>query len=201
MCGAETLSPIVTRGIVVDIGRLRGADALDEVDPGHPITGEDLDAAMDAAGLEAQPGDVLLVRTGDVRHLKAGRRDRYTLGDQFRFSGPSLHSVEWIHDHDIAGVFTDTYTGEAFPPPSPDWSDTLCVHMLHIRDMGLIQGQSWDLEALVGPLRRAWVGGTSSSSPPRSRSSAPPAPPSPPSPSCSERSPHPGGLRQADALN
>lgn len=148
VCGAETLSPIVTRGLVVDIGRLRGVHALDEVDPGHPITGEDLDAAMDAAGLEAQPGDVLLVRTGDVRHLKAGDRDRYTLGDQFRFSGPSLHSVEWIHDHDIAGVFTDTYTGEAFPPPSPDWSDTLCVHMLHIRDMGLIQGQSWDLEAL-----------------------------------------------------
>src|SRR5690606_38917532 len=87
VCGAETLPPIGTRGIVVDVGRLRGAHALDEVGPGHPITGEDLDAAMDAAGLEAQPGDVLLVRTGDVRHLKAGRRDRYTLGDQFRFSG------------------------------------------------------------------------------------------------------------------
>lgn len=148
VCGAETLPAIVTRAIVIDLGRLRGAEALDEIDPGYPITGDDLDEALDAADVEAEPGDVLLVRTGDVRHLKAGRRDRYTLGDEFRFSGPSLHSVEWIRDHDIAGVFTDTYTGEAFPPPSPDWSDTLCVHMLHIRDMGLLQGQSWDLEAL-----------------------------------------------------
>ncbi len=148
VCGAETLSPIVTRGIVVDLGRLRGAEALGDIDPGYPLTGEDLDEALGAAGLTAEPGDVLLIRTGDIRHLKAGNRERYTLGDQFRFPGPSLHSVQWIRDHDLAGVFTDTYAYEAFPPPSPDWSDTLCVHMLQIRDMGLLQGQSWDLEAL-----------------------------------------------------
>ncbi|CAN5637399.1 cyclase family protein [soil metagenome] len=148
VCGAETLSPIVTRGIVIDLGRLRGVEALDEIDPGYPITGDDLDEALDATGLTAEPGDVLLIRTGDVRHLKAGHRERYTLGDQFRFPGPSLASVQWIRDPDVAGVFTDTYAYEAFPPPSPDWSDTLCVHMLQIRDVGLLQGQSWDLEAL-----------------------------------------------------
>ena len=54
-----------------------------------------------------------------------------------------------MHDHDVAAAFTDTYAYEVFPPPSPDWSDTLAVHMLHIRDMGLIQGQNWDLEALA----------------------------------------------------
>ncbi|HXH55866.1 cyclase family protein [Iamia sp.] len=148
VCGAETLSPIVTRGIVVDLPRLRGVAGLDEIDPGYAVGGADLDEALDAAGLTPEPGDVLLVRTGDIRHLHAGDRTRYALGDGYRFPGPSLGSVEWIHGHDIAGVFTDTYAYEAFPPPSPDWSDTLCVHMLHIRDMGLLQGQSWDLEAL-----------------------------------------------------
>lgn len=147
-CGAETLSPMVTRGLMIDLPRLRGVDGLDQIDPGYAITGDDLDAALDAARLTAEPGDVLLIRTGDIRHLHAGRRDRYATGDQFRFPGPSLASVEWVRRHDVAGVFTDTYAFEAFPPPSPDWSDTLCVHMLHIRDVGVIQGQNWDLEAL-----------------------------------------------------
>jgi len=148
VCGAETLTPVVTRGVVVDVGRLRGVEALDEINPGYAITGDDLDEAFDVAGLSPEPGDALLVRTGDVRHLHAGRRRRYALGNRYRFPGPSLHSVEWIRRHDIAGVFTDTYAYEAFPPPSRDWSDTLCVHMLHLRDIGLLQGQSWDLEAL-----------------------------------------------------
>lgn len=147
-CGASTLTPIVTRGVVVDIARLRGFDALDLIDPGYAITGEDLAAAYDHAGLTPEPGDALLVRTGDIRHLHAGERERYAKGDEFRFPGPSLHSIEWIRTHDIAVVVTDTYAYEAFPPPAPDWSDTLCVHMLQIRDMGLLQGQNWDLEAL-----------------------------------------------------
>lgn len=149
VCGAETLSPIVTRGLVVDLPRLRGVAGLDEIDPGYAIVGVDLDEALDAAGLTAEPGDVLLVRTGDIRHLHAGDRSRYALGDGYRFPGLSLGSVEWIHSHDIAGVFTDTYAYEAFPPPSPDWADTLCVHMLQIRDIGLLQGQSWDFERLA----------------------------------------------------
>lgn len=149
LCGASTLSPVVTRGVVVDIARLRGAHALDELDPGYAITGEDLAEAYEAARLTPEPGDALLVRTGEVRHLHAGRRERYAKGDQFRFPGPSLHSVEWVREHDIAVVVTDTYAFEAFPPPADDWSDTLCVHMLQIRDMGLLQGQNWDMEALA----------------------------------------------------
>lgn len=148
VCGAETLAPIVTRGIVVDLPRLRGVDGLDEIDPGYALTGDDLDEAFDAAGLTPAPGDALLIRTGAVRHLHAGKRELYTLGDSFRFPGPSLASVEWVRRHDVAVVVTDTYAYEAFPPPSPDWSDTLCVHMLQIRDMGVIQGQNWDLEQL-----------------------------------------------------
>ena len=149
VCGAETLTPIVTRGLVVDLPRLRGVVGLDEIDPGYALTGDDLDEVLAAAGLTAEPGDVILLRTGDIRHHHAGAHDRYALGDSFRFPGPSLASVEWVRQHDVAGLFTDSYAGEAFPPPSADWSDTLCVHMLQIRDIGLLQGQNWDLERLA----------------------------------------------------
>jgi kynurenine formamidase len=148
-CGAETLPEIVTRGVLLDVARVKGVDGIDEIDPAYAITGDDLDAAAHRAGVEVQSGDAVLVRTGFMRHFKAGRRKLYASGDQYRIPGLSMHSVEWMHDHDVAAAFVDTYAYEVFPPSSPDWSDTLAVHMLQIRDMGLIQGQNWDLEALA----------------------------------------------------
>ena len=146
--GAEKLPVILSRGVLLDLPRLKGVAGLDELDPGYAITAEDLDAAADAAGVTIESGDVVLVRTGEMRHYAAGDRQRYAVGDQFRLPGLSAHSIEWMSRHDVAGAFTDTYAYEAFPPTLPDWSDCLSVHMIHLRDMGLIQGQNWDLEEL-----------------------------------------------------
>lgn len=146
--GAEKLPDIVTRGILIDLPRLKGVDGLDEIDPGYAITADDLDEAVDAAGLTVRSGDVVLVRTGEMRHFHAGDRRRYAVGTDYKLPGLSVHSIEWMHRHDVAGAFTDTYAYEAFPPSQPDWSDCLAVHMIQLRDMGLLQGQNWDFEAL-----------------------------------------------------
>lgn len=148
-CGIETMPPIVSRALLLDVAGVHGVDGLDLVDPGYAITGDDLDAAVTQAGVTVQPGDVVLVRTGEMRYFLAGRRERYAVGADFHFPGLSIHSVEWMHSHDVAAAFTDTYAYEVFPPHSPDWSDTLAVHMLHLRDMGLIQGQNWNFEELA----------------------------------------------------
>ncbi|MEJ7583735.1 MAG: cyclase family protein [Acidimicrobiales bacterium] len=148
-CGAETLLPIVSRAVLLDVAAVKGVAGLDEVDPAYAITAADLDSAAAVAGVTMEPGDVALVRTGEMRHFRAGNRRRYTLGDEYRFPGLSIQTVEWFADHDVAAAFTDTYAYEVFPPSAPDWSDTLGVHMLHLRDMGLVQGQNWDLEELA----------------------------------------------------
>jgi kynurenine formamidase len=147
--GAEKLPQIVTRGVLIDLPRLKGAAGLDEVDPGYSITADDLDAAVDAAGIAIESGDVVCVRTGEMRHYRAGDRQRYAVGDQFRLPGLSAHSIEWMHRHDVAGAFVDSYAYEAFPPTMADWSDCLSVHMIQLRDMGLLQGQNWDFEDLA----------------------------------------------------
>ena len=147
--GAEQLPQIVTRGVLLDLPRLKGTAGLDEVDPGYSITADDLDAAIDAAGITIESGDVVCVRTGEMRHYLAGDRQRYAVGDQFRMPGLSVHSIEWLHRHDVAGAFVDSYAYEAFPPTMADWSDCLAVHMIQLRDMGLIQGQNWDFEDLA----------------------------------------------------
>jgi kynurenine formamidase len=147
--GAELLPQIVTRGVLLDLPRLKGVAGLDEVDAGYAITADDLDAAAHSAGVTIESGDVVLVRTGEMRHHLAGDRRRYAVGVDFKLPGLSVHSIEWMHRHDVAGAFTDTYAYEAFPPLQPDWSDCLAVHMIQLRDMGLLQGQNWDLEALA----------------------------------------------------
>jgi kynurenine formamidase len=147
--GAEKLPDIVTRGVLLDLPRLKGVAGLDELDPGYSITGDDLDAAAEAAGVTIESGDVVCVRTGEMRHYRAGDRQRYAVGQKFQLPGLSVHSIEWMHRHDVAGAFTDTYAYEAFPPSMADWSDCLAVHMIQLRDMGLLQGQNWDFEDLA----------------------------------------------------
>ena len=92
---------------------------------------------------------MILVRTGQMRYFHAGDRQRYAVGTEFSQPGLSVDTISWIRDLDLAGAFVDTYAYEAFPPTQPDWSDCLAVHLLQLRDMGLLQGQNWDFEALA----------------------------------------------------
>lgn len=135
----EAFGPVVTRAVLLDVARLHGVEALDS---GYPISGDDLEACARAADLSVEPGDAVLVRTGHLRWFLEGDRERYAFGSP----GLSTRSIEWIRDHDVAAVANDTLIFEVFPPEDPAvW---LPVHMIHLRDMGLIQGQNFALEEL-----------------------------------------------------
>jgi len=146
--GAEKLPQIVTRAVLLDLPLVKGVSGLDELHPGYSITAEDLDEAADAAGVNIESGDVVCIRTAEMRHYYAGDRRRYAVGVNAQLPGLSVKSIEWLHSKDVAGAFTDNYAYEAFPPSLPDWSDCLAVHMIQLRDMGLLQGQNWDFEGL-----------------------------------------------------
>ncbi|CAN5155116.1 cyclase family protein [soil metagenome] len=138
--GIEQFGPVASRGVLLDVARLHGVDHFDD---GHPIGGDDLDAVLVATGLTVEPGDIVLVRTGHMHFLRVGEKDR------FRTTSPGLstRSIEWFHDHDVAGVATDTLVLECFPGEDP--AVLLPVHMIHLRDMGLAQGQLWHLDDLA----------------------------------------------------
>jgi len=138
--GIESFGPVVTRGILLDIARVHGVDHFDD---GHVITGDDLDAAVAHAGVTVEPGDVLLVRTGQMHFLRQGDRDRFANPSP----GLSTRSVEWLRDHDVAAVATDTLVFEVWPPEDP--AVLLPVHLLHLVDMGMPQGQLWALDDLA----------------------------------------------------
>jgi kynurenine formamidase len=139
-CGVEKIGPLMSRGVLLDVARAKGVDALE---PGYAITADDLEAAVLLAGVSIESGDVLLIRTGHMQLLREGKVWKYNHDSP----GLSLATVEWVHAHDVAAVFTDTYILEVWPPE--DWTQMMVVHMIHLRDMGLVQGQNFDLEALA----------------------------------------------------
>jgi kynurenine formamidase len=139
-CGADKLAPVVTRGVLLDLPAVMGVSRLD---PGYALTADDLDAAVEHAKVTVEPGDALLVRTGQMQLLHQGEVEAYNHDTP----GLSIHTIEWIHSHDAGAVFTDTYVYEVWPPT--DWDCMVPVHMIHLRDMGQIQGQNWDLERLA----------------------------------------------------
>jgi kynurenine formamidase len=144
--GAEHIGPVVSRGILVDVPRLHG---VAELPPGTAVTAADLDAGVAAAGVDVAPGDLICVRTGDIALYLRGERDRYAKGQDWQCTGLGVSCVEWFRQRDVAGVFVDSYTYEVMPPESGNWDDLMVVHMLQLRDMGLLQGQNWNFEDLA----------------------------------------------------
>ena len=138
--GAERLGPIVSRGVLLDLARAAGVERLDG---GYALTPADLERAEEFGGVRVGSGDIVLLRTGQMTLLHAGDRMAYLIST----AGPSMQTVRWFHEREIAAVATDNFSFEVFPGERDDV--LLPVHMLHIVEMGLVQGQHFDLEALA----------------------------------------------------
>jgi kynurenine formamidase len=139
-CGIGNVRRLVSRGVLLDVPASKG---VEQFHGAVAFTGDDLDAACEHAKVRVEPGDIVLVRTGMMRHFHAGDRVAYGVPS----SGPSFASVQWFRDHDVAAVATDSLTFEYF-----DYADMemiLPVHVLHLVFMGMTQGQNFDLEALA----------------------------------------------------
>ncbi|MFF4851113.1 cyclase family protein [Streptomyces sp. NPDC001194] len=137
--GIDKAAPIVSRGVLLDVARAKG---LDRLPGGHAVTPEDLAEAEEFGGVTVRPGDVVLVRTGQIQVYLAG--DKHGYG--FPSPGLSVRTPEWFHARDVAAVANDTLTFEIFPPEIDNlW---LPVHALDLVEMGMHQGQNWNLEKL-----------------------------------------------------
>jgi kynurenine formamidase len=140
-CGIHRIRTLVSRGVLLDVARARGVERLEG---GHVVTADDLDAAEELARVRVEPGDVVLVRTGHMAVLRErGGKHKYLAPSP----GLSMQSAPWLRRRDVAAVATDTLTFEVFPGERDDVF--LPVHMLHLVDMGLTQGQNFVLDELA----------------------------------------------------
>jgi len=138
--GADRMGAVVGRGVLLDVA---GAAGVSRLDVGVALTSDDLNSAEELAGVTVGEGDIVLLRTGQMQLLRAGDKMAYAIST----AGPSMQTVRWFHERGVAGVAIDNLSFEVFP--CEDGAPMLPVHMLHIVEMGLLQGQNFDLEELA----------------------------------------------------
>jgi kynurenine formamidase len=141
-CGIHRLTTVVSRGVLLDVARTRGLEILE---PGYAITPDDLTAACALAQVTIESGDIVLVRTGQMAHLEPDQRD--LIAYTWPSPGLTIETAEWFHQRDVAAVATDTLVFEVYPCQYEEIY--LPVHLLHLVEMGMTQGQNWVLDALA----------------------------------------------------
>jgi kynurenine formamidase len=150
-CGIEQIRSLTGRGVLLDVARYQG---LDRCPPAHAIGAEDLQATAEHQGVEIRSGDIVLVRTGAMAAARAGDLPGY-FGPMDettmlpKASGIGLTAALWFHEHEIAATATDNITFEVLPWDPSVPGAILPMHCLHLVEMGLTQGQNWDLEDLA----------------------------------------------------
>ncbi|HEY0247171.1 MAG TPA: cyclase family protein [Gryllotalpicola sp.] len=149
---------IATRGILLDV-----ADAVaTHGGPGAsvPVTVADLEAARIAAGVEYEPGDVILVRTGFIawyREQDAAVRLRESRSETLTAAGIAQgeEMAEYLWDSQLAAVATDTAGFECWPPDQSDAGFPFgFMHQILLGQFGMAIGELWDFEALAADCRQ-----------------------------------------------
>jgi len=132
---------VVGRGVLLDLPRALGRPWLDD---GTPVFARDLDVCAERLGVTIERGDILLVRTGMLTRCLA--QDSFAGYCGGSAPGLSLDCARWLYEREIAAVATDTWSVEVRPHETPD-----CIHPLHmvaLRDMGLLFGEIFQLDRL-----------------------------------------------------
>src|ERR1051326_842919 len=129
---------IVTRGILVDVPRLRNVPYLE---PGTAIYVEDLEAWEKKAGVKIQSGDALLLRTG--RWARREKLGPWNVGQ----SAAGLHAsvAPWLKARGVALLGSDAAEDVT---PSQVQGVALPIHTLGITAMGINLLDNEDLESL-----------------------------------------------------
>jgi kynurenine formamidase len=143
---------VLTRGVLIDIPRLKGVPYLE---PGTPIYVADLEAWEKQAGVKVSSGDALFVRTGVWARRKAvgpwlrGRAE----GAQSAGLHPSV--IPWLKARDIALLGSDH---PQYVSPGTPGAPRGAVHDFALVHLGVHLFDNCDLEALAeaAATRKRW---------------------------------------------
>lgn len=142
--GIEHMAPrVVGRAVLLDIARTLGVDSLA---PGLAIDANLLDRTIEEQGETSQirTGDIVLVRTGYLGECRARGWGDFAGGDA---PGLSFGVVDWLHEHEIAALATDTWGVEVRPNEFANAFQPL--HQVVIPHLGLVLGEMFDLDEMA----------------------------------------------------
>lgn len=141
---------VFTRGILVDLPRLKGVPYLE---PGTPIYAHEIEAWEKVAGVKIGAGDALFIRTGRwARRAALGPFETSRTGKR---SGPSASMIPWLRQRDVALLGGDVPPSLA---PTDVEGETGAVHDFALVYLGVHVFDNVDLEALAeaAAARKRW---------------------------------------------
>lgn len=130
---------VVTRGVLLDIARLRNKPYLDA---GEGIFPEDLEAAEEAQGVTVEQGDALLIHTGWYRR----RVERGPYPERLHRPGLHAATLPWLHDRGVAVIAADAAQDVV---PSGYDGIVLPIHAVGMVAMGLCLIDACNFEPLA----------------------------------------------------
>lgn len=137
--GAETIPPIIARGVLIDLPALKGMAVLPR---NYRVTRADLEAALQRQSVRLAPGDVVLLRTGQMRHFHEPREFLH------EYPGIGLEAAKWLVESQQAMLLgADNLSFESFPPERTD--NWVPVHTYLLAEQGVMFIENIDLEALA----------------------------------------------------
>ncbi|MBC6366825.1 cyclase family protein [Algoriphagus sp. AK58] len=137
--GAETIPPIIGRGVLIDIVSSKG---LERLPANYRISSLDLMEALSKQNVELKSGDIVLIRTGQARF--------YTNSDHYldEYPGISLEAAKWlVEEKGIMLLGADNLSFEAFPPERND--NWVPVHTYLLAEKGVMFLEQMNLESLA----------------------------------------------------
>ncbi|MBU2493149.1 MAG: cyclase family protein [Bacteroidetes bacterium] len=137
--GAETIPPIIARGVLIDIPAYKNVEALEK---NYRINSDDLKGALRKQNISLQEGDVVVIRTGQAAYYDDANKylDNYP--------GISLDAVKWlVEEKKIMLLGADNLSFEAFPPERED--NWVPVHTYLLAEKGVMFIEQMYLEELA----------------------------------------------------
>ena len=135
--GIEKMPPVVTRGLLLDIVRVRGRLLV----PGEVVSVADLEAACAAAAVQPGQGDAILLRTGWLESQKGVKKPSFDTEP-----GIDVAAALWLAEHDVALIGADNFAVEVLPFAA---GTVFPVHQRLIRDYGIPLLEGLMLDPLV----------------------------------------------------
>ena len=137
--GAETIAPIIARGVLLDLARHR---SVDHIGAGNPISQDELETAAQNQAVQIGEGDVVLVRTGNgalwhdpEMYLQAG--------------GVTGSASQWLASKGVKALGADNMAWDEIGLFDPDFNVTLPGHLILLVRSGIYIIENLFLEDLA----------------------------------------------------
>lgn len=144
--GAETIPPIIARGVLIDVAGYKGLDALPSK---YIITPDDLKGALKKQRTTLKFGDVVLIRTGTLRYWGETGADLAKVGEHDS-AGIQLPAAKWlVEEKGAIMIGSDTSGLEQNATPPPGTTSFMPVHNYLLIEQGVHIAEFHYLEDLA----------------------------------------------------